>query len=791
MGSPATKRNLFGFGRAKPGGRPTRSLRKHAPSFEGANLIKEIAFDQGRGDAKRDYERNLDTDEVLNYISGQPKLREWIKLYGKARVASVYRHDYRQGMKKGRAELKTEKKEKKRAAVRERKLKQQEAKAKRRETQSKEPKRAGKFKGVQVWKNADGTYSTDIDRSSKHDTLRDAQNFIISWKSNPKQKSKVRRNVDVAYTSLNKKYEGKILGTFPKLKEAHAYAQGLSAGAHPKAGVVGDPNGYHVVADIHAVKASLGIAENCGKCKGNPPKFERCVKDVKKSLKKYKRPGNAYAICTKAGTRNVPKTNAVSGLERSQEKRAQKYRQSKIYQAGHKEGLKDRHRRKPERSTFELNKEADRRFPDTAPYLRMAFRQGYEFGYHKKNPSANPRVAKMTQGTAVAEIFRRKLFGPEKYEVMIRRDHIRRAKSFASFPAAQAWARLTLHDVVHNPNVKRNALLNEVRGRNWIQASYETGSRELKNRAKELRKKGYRVKSASLGNQVTQWGTVKVTLLDIRPGTSGDEYLEAVNPVKASDLVPGSATIGAYVRAGHLVVKGVTKVGKEAIKKAQRFARRNPLELAQQRHEEFTGFPSEETLEIIQRQHVHTHLVGLAQFVSFNLIGVDGKELPPLIAPGMKYTGPQSEILFGFKGKPKGDWKFEESTPAGKIVWLTASEQRERGGSEMKQQLYLSGGDQKLDEQALKYLRITSRDMHDNVLIGTIVRVWYWTRKTFEDDGKSKVWFFHDFGKEGSDGVCPVLIYHPLDPGFEIAGGRYSISLPKKELGGVSPGIIG
>lgn len=28
-----------------------------------------------------------------------------------------------------------------------------------------------------------------------------------------------------------------------------------------------------------------------------PKKFERCVKKVKKSLRKYKRKGNAYAIC--------------------------------------------------------------------------------------------------------------------------------------------------------------------------------------------------------------------------------------------------------------------------------------------------------------------------------------------------------------------------------------------------------------------------------------------------------------------------------------------------------------
>ena len=31
-----------------------------------------------------------------------------------------------------------------------------------------------------------------------------------------------------------------------------------------------------------------------------PVKFDRCVKEVRKSLKKYHRKGNAYAICAKA-----------------------------------------------------------------------------------------------------------------------------------------------------------------------------------------------------------------------------------------------------------------------------------------------------------------------------------------------------------------------------------------------------------------------------------------------------------------------------------------------------------
>ena len=74
------------------------------------------------------------------------------------------------------------------------------------------------------------------------------------------------------------------------------------------------------------------------------------------------------------------------------------------------------------------------------------------------------------------------------------------------------------------------AAVSKVPGRGWIQEWYETGDPDLKTRARELRARGYRVHSESMGSQVTQWGRLKMTLLDIRPGTSGDEYLEQVNP---------------------------------------------------------------------------------------------------------------------------------------------------------------------------------------------------------------------------------------------------------------------
>ena len=94
-----------------------------------------------------------------------------------------------------------------------------------------------------------------------------------------------------------------------------------------------------------------------------------------------------------------------------------------------------------------------------------------------------------------------------------------------------------------------SALL-QVRGRGWIQESYETGAPELKQRAKALRAAGYRVASSSMGQQVTQWGRVKLTMLDIRPGASGDSDLEGVgrNPAGRRRFKRMSAAKGLTLR---------------------------------------------------------------------------------------------------------------------------------------------------------------------------------------------------------------------------------------------------
>jgi hypothetical protein len=58
----------------------------------------------------------------------------------------------------------------------------------------------------------------------------------------------------------------------------------------------------------------------------------------------------------------------------------------------------------------------------------------------------------------------------------------------------------------------------------WCQEFYETAARTSAKRARQLRKAGYRVTVSALGPQVTRVGTVKMTMVDIRPGNNSDTF---------------------------------------------------------------------------------------------------------------------------------------------------------------------------------------------------------------------------------------------------------------------------
>ena len=230
-------------------------------------------------------------------------------------------------------------------------------------------------------------------------------------------------------------------------------------------------------------------------------------------------------------------------------------------------------------------------------------------------------------------------------------------------------------------------------------------------------------------------------------------------------LVPGADYANTLGAAGKRLLKGVTGSAKKLVKHLGK--RKNPVDVAVKRYEQFHGFPVNEVLEVQTKEHRHSVTYGIGQLIALEVIGADGKALSPLISPGFKYVGGANPY-----------WDFSPKTPVENIVWLTAGEDNK--------QLLLDGGDQSLD---LKALGFTDRDWHDHMFIGTIVRVWYRTKKKFEGD--EEVDFFHDFGKEGSRGVLPLLNYKPKNPSLEITGGRYEIALPDKSIGNVSPGIVG
>ena len=59
---------------------------------------------------------------------------------------------------------------------------------------------------------------------------------------------------------------------------------------------------------------------------------------------------------------------------------------------------------------------------------------------------------------------------------------------------------------------------------NWCQVTFPTGEGCIRVIGQILRRWGYRVSTRSLGSQITSVGVVKMTLLDIRPGSNPDTF---------------------------------------------------------------------------------------------------------------------------------------------------------------------------------------------------------------------------------------------------------------------------
>ena len=260
------------------------------------------------------------------------------------------------------------------------------------------------------------------------------------------------------------------------------------------------------------------------------------------------------------------------------------------------------------------------------------------------------------------------------------------------------------------------------------------------------------------------------------------------NAPTAADLIPGGGSIldtldrtgQAWSQVGKHVAKGV----KHAVSHLTK--RKNPNGSAQEKFREFTGYEPDKVFTLIPKQFIHDDTYALGVLLALIVADTNGKFLSPLIGSGVKYLGNLKEIYPGFQqDDAKGVWEFNENLPPQQINWLTGSV-----GTKLKNkkivQMFIQGGDQHLDTNKLG---LQDRDHHDHMLIGTLQRVWYLGKKKFE--GPDVVSFYHDFGNEGSRGVCPLVVYKPLNPSIEIVGGRYEVALPERSLGNISPGIVG
>jgi hypothetical protein len=203
----------------------------------------------------------------------------------------------------------------------------------------------------------------------------------------------------------------------------------------------------------------------------------------------------------------------------------------------------------------------------------------------------------------------------------------------------------------------------------------------------------------------------------------------------------------------------------------------NPLEKARKLREDFTGLPAGEILKYQQKDHFHEYVTGAGKLVCLDVLTVDGREIP-IIAPGFSFD-PKKYLRRDLRHSHEGTWILDPSTPASKLVQVSFSEDGK--------QLIFTGGDQSIPLEAMGF---GPRDMRDNMFIGTVVEITYRTKKKFEANGKEEVDFHHEFGKQGSRGVLPLLGYYLRVQRMFSLGGRYEIAPVRADIG-ASPGIVG
>lgn len=198
--------------------------------------------------------------------------------------------------------------------------------------------------------------------------------------------------------------------------------------------------------------------------------------------------------------------------------------------------------------------------------------------------------------------------------------------------------------------------------------------------------------------------------------------------------------------------------GKQSIVgKLQRKLAGNPKAAAEKMYEIFHGIPAAKVIEYRGSEHVHEWLWGVGTLISIVVKNARG----------------QSMTLRA----PDPDGEFE------KVVMVCCTEDGK--------QIYFRGGDQSLPlDDLLERFGMGEDDVRDVMKMGAVSKLTYRTRKNFEGKGEVDIDFYHFLGKEHAKGVLPDLIYKPLNPSLELAGGRYKVGDYDKQLE-ASPGIVG
>jgi hypothetical protein len=295
-------------------------------------------------------------------------------------------------------------------------------------------------------------------------------------------------------------------------------------------------------------------------------------------------------------------------------------------------------------------------------------------------------------------------------------------------------------------DVRANPAYSQIQGsdysqahrRSWIQEWYETASGDARKRTAQLRKLRYQVSASGMGSQITPVGSVKMTLVDIRPGTSGDEDLNDVPPpaggvarmnpdwnIYAQKLPSGK--YGIFDRRTKEKIREVkTKSAALQVVVSMR-AKANPESAAADLYEEFHGQPPAETLEIVTEKSEHEWLTQLGQLVELKVETV---------------TNLDATFRFG-------------------------KEAPELCSSEDGRQLYIEGGDQEIDLKALKM--DGEKWVKDSMTLGVLYELTYRTAKGFHKFKTTD--YFHKLGEES--GVQPYLLYDPRNRLLSISGGQY------------------